>query len=52
MSLFPKTPKWSPKIGILVVPEFWRLISFSNQVDFENVTATYYSLQKNLSNNV
>jgi hypothetical protein len=48
MSLFLK----NPKIGILVVPKLWMLISLSNQIYFENSREIYYSPQKYLSNNV
>jgi hypothetical protein len=34
MSLFPGTPKGSPKTGILAVPNLWTPISFSNKVLF------------------
>jgi hypothetical protein len=48
----PGLPNGSPKIKTLVVPKLWRLISFSNQVFFENARAISYSLQKDLSNGV
>jgi hypothetical protein len=37
------------KIGILVVPKLWTLISSSNQAFFEHVKTLFYNLQKYLS---
>jgi hypothetical protein len=48
MSLFLETPK----TGTLVIPKAWPLISFSNQIIFENVRAISCSPQNDLSNNV
>ncbi len=42
----------NPKIGTILVPKLWTLISFSNQVFLELVKEIFYSFQENLSNNV
>ncbi len=45
-------PSGSPKIGIFVVSKFWRLISSSKQAYLEHVKTIFYSLQKDLFNNL
>ncbi len=52
MSLFPGTPKWSPKTRTLIVPKLWTFISLSNQVEFENAKVIHYNPQKNISKGV
>jgi hypothetical protein len=52
ISLFLGLSSGSPKIGTLVVPKLWMLISFSNQVFFENVRTISYNPQKELSNGI
>jgi hypothetical protein len=51
-NVITRFPNGSPKIGTLVVPKLWMLISFLNQVYIENVRKIFYNLQKDLSNNV
>jgi hypothetical protein len=34
----------SPKIGTLVIPKLWMLISFSNKIIFESSRTIFYSL--------
>jgi hypothetical protein len=50
--IFHGFPSQSPKIGTLVVPKLWMLISSSNQVYFEHVKVITYSLQNDIFNEV
>jgi len=39
----PRLPSGNPKIGTLVVPKLWMLISFSNQTCIESATIIFYN---------
>jgi hypothetical protein len=52
MTLFPKLPSGSPKIGILVVLKLWTLISLSKQACLDCTRKISYNVQKDLFNGV